>query len=81
MVKKVYVESGLLKYQGISEQEATSKLENGYIGIELDVSDETTIVLIWRPIFMVSEEAIKQKVSDYFKYVNSITGMPVPEIN
>lgn len=82
MVKKVYVEAGLLKYQGVSEQEATSKLENeGYIGIELEVTDDTTVVLIWHPMFMVSEEDIKKKVIEYFEYVHSITGMPVPEIN
>ncbi len=81
MVKKVYVEAGILKYQGISEQEYSLKLESGdYIGVELEVTDDTTVVLIWHPLFIVSEDDIKRKACDYFEYVRSITGMPVPEI-
>ena len=78
----VYVELGLFGYKGISGKEAASKFNKGYAGVVMEVEGEDTkIMLIWRQISKVSDADLKQKVIDYYEYVSSITGVPMPMID
>lgn len=79
---EIFVEKNIMnQYKAVTKEEAETKLSNGYVGAQFQVGD-VSITLYWINFnfLMISKEKIQHEVMEYFNYINSITGIPIPDL-
>lgn len=79
---EIFVEKDIMnRYKAVTRGEARRKLSNGYVGTQFQVGD-VLINLYWMAFSfsIISKEKIRHEIVEYFNYINSITGIPIPEL-
>lgn len=80
-MKEVIVQRDFMgMYEAITVEKAIDLIKNRNYSAAVFQSDDRVIaILFWTP-FGADEEVMMMELMRYFKYVNSITGIDVPEI-